>query len=63
MTYLIFAWMLIFAWLPIYLLVGVVIAIYSGTHLYFFTMLWPWAIAAQIVKWITGQYPKWTPQL
>jgi hypothetical protein len=47
----------------IYYSIGLLIASYSGTHLVFFTFLWPWALAAQIVEWITGKYPRWTPDL
>jgi hypothetical protein len=27
------------------------------------TLLWPWPVAAQWVKIITGKYPSWTPDL
>ena len=47
----------------IYLAIGLGIALSSGTHIFFFTFFWPWPIAAQIVKRITGKYPKWTPAL
>lgn len=47
----------------VYCSIGLLIASYSGTHLWFFIFLWPWAIAAQIVEWITGEYPRWTPPL
>lgn len=47
----------------IYLAIGAGIASYSGTHLVFFTLLWPWPVAAQITKKVTGEYPTWTPPL
>lgn len=47
----------------IYLAIGVGIAAYSGTHPIFFTFLWPWAVAAETSKKITGKYPDWTPPL
>lgn len=47
----------------VYCSIGLLVASYSGTHLVFFTFLWPWAIAAQVVKQITGRYPNWTPDL
>lgn len=47
----------------VYCSIGLILASYSGTHLVFFMFLWPWAIAAQIVKQITGEYPSWTPPL
>jgi len=47
----------------IYCSIGLCIACYSGTHLVFFTFFWPWAVAAQAVKKITGEYPSWTPPL
>jgi len=29
----------------------------------FWVIAWPWPVAAQIVKSITGDYPKWAPNL
>jgi len=46
-----------------YFLVGFLIAAYSGTHPIFFFFLWPWPLAAHWVKLLTGEYPKWTPDL
>lgn len=47
----------------IYVAIGAGIAAYSGTRPVFFTFLWPWPVAAQIVKNTTGKYPSWTPNL
>ncbi len=55
--------MFFFGALLIYLAIGLGLASYSGTHLAFFTFFWPWAVAAQAVKKITGEYPSWTPPL
>jgi hypothetical protein len=26
-------------------------------------LLWPWPIAAELVRMVTGRYPRWTPFL
>lgn len=27
------------------------------------TLLWPWLVAAELVRRVTGKYPRWTPPL
>ena len=56
MTWLLFAAL-------IYLVIGTSIAVFSGTYFWFFTLLWPWPVAAEVVKQTTGEYPKWMPPL
>lgn len=55
--------LLIVGLLIIYCSIGLLIASYSGTHLIFFTFLWPWVIACEVVRFVTGKYPRWGPDL
>jgi len=51
-----------------YLLAGVVLAAMMlplehcvGRHVLVAILLWPWPIAAELVRMITGRYPRWAP--
>lgn len=53
-----------------YLVVGLILAKIAcpisfpfGRNSISVTLLWPWPVAAHLVRLVTGKYPKWTPPL
>lgn len=53
-----------------YLAIGIALSVKAAPmswahppgNLPFWILLWPWPVAAEVVKQITGDYPRWTPR-
>lgn len=61
---------MLYTLIALYFVIGLVLAKLIAPYSFPFhinsiliTFLWPWFIAAQTVKMITGKYPKWTPYI